>query len=214
MALYGYLHNIPFAGQPAVEQYKTRARELRATADPIRIAVAATTPHAAGRIRLLPPPGAASTDTMMSPAEMMAAVLASRPTYLDLTINGEISARDTAALEAQLRQLGNAVLGIPVKLRRAPASYHSTEQSEMDGPGGLVSMRALAMQSDPSLLGTYDATFLRAQAVGTWIAMNEQSRACYMLLYDGTDDELGPELSRFLATVAQQIAALSSGGIA
>ncbi len=214
MALYGYLHNIPFAGQPAVEQYKTRARELRATADPIRIAVAATTPQAAGRIRLLPPPGAASTDTMMSPAEMMAAALASRPTYLDLTINGEISAQDTAALEAQLRQLGNTVLGIPVKLRRAPASYHSTEQSEMDGPGGLVSMRALAVQSDPSLLGTYDATFLRAQAVGTWIAMNEQSRACYLLLYDGTDDELGPELYRFLAAVAQQIAALSSGGTA
>src|SRR5260370_14353862 len=170
MALYGYLHNMPFAGQPAVEQYKSRARGLRATADPIRIAVAATTPQAAGRIRLLPPPGAASTHQMMSPAEMMAAALASRPTYLDLTINGEISARDTAALEAQLRQLGNTVLGIPVKLRRAPASYHSTEQSEMDGPGGLVSVRALAEQSDPSLLGTYDATFLRAQPVGPRIA--------------------------------------------
>src|SRR5258707_3462650 len=160
MALYGYLHNIPFAGQPAVEQYKTRARELRATADPIRIAVAATAPQAAGRIRLLPPPGAASTDTLMSPAEMMAAALASRPTYLDLTINGEISARDTAALEAQLRQLGNTVLGIPVKLRRAPPSYHPTQQSEMDGPGGLLSMRALGMQSDPNLLRTpYSAIY-------------------------------------------------------
>jgi hypothetical protein len=214
MALYGYLHDIPFAGQPAVEQYKTRARELRDTADPVAIALAAATPQAQGRIRLLPPPGAASTHTMMSPAEMLAAALASRPIYLDLTINGEISERDSAALGAQLRQLGNTVLGIPVKLRRAPASYHSTEQSEMDGPRGLVSVRALAEQSDPSLLGTYDATFLRAQAVGTWMAMNEQSRACYLLLYDGTDDELGPELSRFLATVTQQVAALSPGGVA
>lgn len=213
-ALYGYLHDIPFAGQPAVEQYKTRARELRSTADPVAIALATATPQSEGRIRLLPPPGAARTHTMMSPAAMLAAALASRPTYLDLTVNGEISERDTVALEAQLRQLGNTVLGVPVKLRRAPASYHSTEQSEMDGPGGLVSVRALAVQSDPSLLGTYDATFLRAQAVGTWMAMNEQSRACYLLLYDGTDDELGPELSRFLAMVTQHVAALSSGGVA
>jgi len=214
MALYGYLHDIPFAGQPAVEQYKTRARELRSTDDPVAIALAAATPQAEGRIRLLPPPGAASTHTMMSPAEMLAAAVASRPTYLDLTVNGEISERDAAALEAQLRQFGNTVLAIPVKLRRAPASYHSTEQSEMDGPGGLVSVRALAEQSDPSLLGTYDATFLRAQAVGTWMAMNEQSRACYLLLFNGTDDELGPELSRFLGMVTQRVAALSSGGVA
>jgi hypothetical protein len=82
----------------------------------------------------------------------------------------------------------------------------------MDGPGGLMSIRALAEQSDPSLLGTYGAMFLRAQAVGTWVAMNEQRRACYLLLYDGTDDELGSELSHFLATVTQHVVALSSGG--
>jgi hypothetical protein len=211
MALFGYLYDIPFAGQPAVEQYKSRARALRAAGDPIQIALDATTPSVEGRIRLLPPPGAAGAPTTLSPTEMLAAVLTSRPTYLDLTINGEMPERDTAALETQLRQLGNTVLGVPVKLRHAPAAYHSTEQSEMDGPTGLVSVRALAEQSDASLLGSYDATFLRAQAMGTWMAMNEQGRPCFMLVYDGTDDDLGPGLIRFLITLTQLIAPPSDG---
>lgn len=208
-ALYAYLWGIPFAGQPAVEAYKGRARELRAADDPLRIAMAATVAHTAGQLTVLPPPRSADTTGGESPAQLVAAALASQPTYLDLTINGEISKEDASALEAQLRALGNDTLGIPVKLRRAPASYHSTEQSEMDGPAGLVSVRALAGDSSSSLLGSYDATFLRAQAVGTWLAMNEQGRTCFLLVYDGPRDELAPEVCGFLATLAQAAEALS-----
>jgi hypothetical protein len=211
-ALYGYLCDIAFAGQPAVEQYKRRARDLREMDDPIQVALAATVPYTEDRFRLLPPPSSAGASTAMPVAEALAAALTSRPTYLDLTINGEVSDEDMAALEAQLRQLGNDVLGVLVKLRRAPASYHSTEQSEMDGPAGLLSVRALAERSDAILLGAYDATFLRAQAVGTWMAMNEQGRTCFMLLYDGTNDELGPAICGYLASLARQLPiALPSG---
>lgn len=35
MALYGYLQRIQFAGQPAVENYKARARALRTQPDPL-----------------------------------------------------------------------------------------------------------------------------------------------------------------------------------
>src|SRR5207245_793904 len=35
MSLYGYLHRITFAGQPAVENYKSRARALRNTDNPL-----------------------------------------------------------------------------------------------------------------------------------------------------------------------------------
>src|SRR5205814_1795631 len=38
MALYGYLQHITFAGQPAVENYKTRARALRMQHDPLQVA--------------------------------------------------------------------------------------------------------------------------------------------------------------------------------
>jgi hypothetical protein len=203
MALYGYLCGIPFSGQPAVEAYKSRARKLRAVDDALRVAMEATVAHAEGRLRVLPPPGTAATSAGESPAQVLAAALASRPTYLDLTVNGEISEQDAVALEGQLRALGNDVLGVPVKLRRAPASYHSTEQSEMDGPAGLVSVRTLAEQSSSILLGSYDARFLRAQAVGTWMAMNEQGRSCFLLVYDGTDDELAPAVRRLLATLAE-----------
>ena len=37
MALYGYLQRITFAGQPAVENYKARARVLRAQDDPLQV---------------------------------------------------------------------------------------------------------------------------------------------------------------------------------
>ncbi len=37
MALYGYLQRIQFAGQPAVENYKARARALRTQPDPLAI---------------------------------------------------------------------------------------------------------------------------------------------------------------------------------
>src|SRR5215472_16024944 len=37
MALYGYVHRITFAGQPAVENYKARARVLRTQDDPLHV---------------------------------------------------------------------------------------------------------------------------------------------------------------------------------
>jgi hypothetical protein len=202
MALYGYLWDIPFAGQPAVEAYKSRARELRAADDALRIAHEATVAQSEGRLTLLPPPASTGTSAGESPALHVVAALDRNPTYLDLTINGELSQQDMDALYAQLRALGNDGLGIPVKLRRAPASYHSTEQSEMDGPPGLVSLRALAGQPSSCLLGSYEARFLRAQAVGTWMAMNEQGRACYLLVYDGTGDGLALAVVHFLAKLA------------
>ena len=98
-------------------------------------------------------------------------------------------------------------LGVACKLRRAPAAYHSTEQSEMDGPPWLVSLRALALRQEPSLLGAYPPTFLRAQAVATWQAMNAARRPCLLLLYDGETPAMLVALAALLDDVAQRIAA-------
>lgn len=210
MALFGYLYDIPFAGQPAVEHYKSRARALRLQGEPLA-AVRGSAGVTQDRLRLLPPPG---VQLATSPAETLAMALAASPTrltYLDLTVNGELAAGWSNALEGRLRRLGNEHLGVPVKLRRAPAAYHSTEQSEMDGPAGVVSVRALALRSEACLLGDYDATFLRAQAVGTWQAMNEAGRPCFLLLYDGTGAEFGPALDDFLEQVVGALPAGHAG---
>jgi len=209
MALFGYLHDTPFAGQPAVERYKRRARAQRLDGEPLRAARASGEGGESGGVRqgrfsLLPPPGMAPA---ASPAETLAAALAVPISYLDLTVNGELGDGWSDTLEARLRQLGNQRLGVPVKLRRAPAAYHSTEQSEMDGPTGVVSVRALALCSEACLLGDYDATFLQAQAVGTWQTMNEQGRPCYLLLCDGTRADLGPALDAFLESVIAVVSA-------
>src|SRR5205823_2830745 len=54
MALYGYLADIAFAGQPAVEDYKTRARALREH-DPVGGALASTPSAQSDGITLLSP---------------------------------------------------------------------------------------------------------------------------------------------------------------
>lgn len=87
--------------------------------------------------------------------------------YLDVTVNGEASANLLSVLDEHVHTIGNALLGIPVKLRQAPAAYHSTEQSEMDGPPYLVSLRLVARNAEASLLGSYTNTFLHAQVVST-----------------------------------------------
>jgi hypothetical protein len=217
MALYGYLHRITFAGQPAVENYKARARVLRTQDDPLQVTKhwAATTtgtdPSSGIAYSLLAPHG---VETQGSPASMVAGTLqrtARASTrylslgYLDLTINGELPSRFVSALGTQLRTIGNELLGIPVKLRRAPAAYHSTEQSEMDGPPFVVSLRMLARDHEASILGSYTDTFLRAQAVSTWQAMMEQGHPCFLLIIESSMDDAVEPLHRFFSDVAAHL---------
>jgi hypothetical protein len=217
MALYGYLQHITFAGQPAVENYKARARVLRAEDDPLKITqnwIATTTdtdPASGISYSLLAPQG---VEIQGSPASVFARTLqrsiAASPGYLslgylDLTINGELPSNSIPALDADLRTVGNELLGVPVKLRRAPAAYHSTEQSEMDGPPFLVSLRVLARDHEESILGIYADIFLCAQAVSTWQAMMEQGRACFLLIIDGSIDDAVEPFHRFFSEVAAHL---------
>jgi len=217
MALYGYVHRITFAGQPAVENYKARARVLRTQDDPLQVTKnwAATTtetdPSSRIAYSLLAPQG---VEAQGSPASIVARMLQRTATaspgypslgYLDLTINGELPSRFVSALDTQLRTIGNELLGVPVKLRRAPAAYHSTEQSEMDGPPFLVSLRVLARDHEASISGSYTDTFLCAQAVSTWQAMMEQGHPCFLLIIESSIDDAVEPLHRFFSDVAAHL---------
>jgi hypothetical protein len=203
MALYGYLHDIQFAGQPAVEDYKARARILRTEGDPLHHAFHRRIMLRVGPLSVSAPP---ESDAAQSPAELIADSLRGGcPLYLDLTVNGEPATDLLAPVRRSLEYLGNTALGVPVKLRRAPAAYHSTEQSEMDGPPGLVSIRMLATEHEDPTLGRYDATFLAAQAVGTWEAMVEAGRTCYLVIVDGTLSAGLPLISELLAQIAARL---------
>ncbi|HEY6409447.1 MAG TPA: hypothetical protein VIY29_18465, partial [Ktedonobacteraceae bacterium] len=218
MALYGYLHRIPFAGQPAVENYKTRARALRTQHDPLQVASNWRPALQDGKLTLLAPPGAIDQDAQwhidpqrrdmqtskQEPARSLLAAAFARALqealeiddthrhpqaksleYLDLTVNGEAQTSLLSVLDEHVHRIGNKLLGIPVKLRKAPADYHSTEQSEMDGPPSLVSLRLVARNSEACLLGSYTNTFFHAQAMSTWQAMMERGRTCFLLVIDG-----------------------------
>ena len=220
MSLYGYLHDITFAGQPAVEDYKARARALRdAGADPIptptpdnsfsdgKLSVMFTEQIIAAAVE------GGVHDAVEFTARSIATLVAARvfreaaiTPYLDLTINGEASPDTLAPLEASLRALAIGQMGLPYKLRRAPAAYHSTEQSEMDGPPWIFSLRALALRNEPTLLGEYTPAFLRAQAIATWQAMIGVNRICLLALYDGDTTEMVAALTRLLDQAAQRIA--------
>jgi len=207
MALYGYLHHITFAGQPAVENYKARARALRVQNDPLQTTLNWDAITKDGRLTLLAPHGITGQNVVTvfarilqqatSPGEQRATPLS----YLDLTINGEAPANLLSLISTHLHRIGNELLGVPVKLRRAPAAYHSTEQSEMDGPASLVSLRLLAHDHEEIILGTYNDIFLQAQAVSTWQATLEQGRPCFLLVVDGSLDDAVEPLRQFFSEV-------------
>ncbi len=205
MALYGYLHDIPFAGQPAVENYKARARLLRNQADPVEVLPDKQAVSIQRSLTLFTPNNVSMQHT---PAALFASALSQHVeplAYLDCTFNGLASPPIQSLLTKHASSLGNAQLGIPIKLRQAPAAYHSTEQSEMDGPPFFVSIRILVRTHETSLLGTYSDTFLRAQAVGTWQAMIEQGRPCYLLLVDDSEQEVADLLTAFFEDVEAYI---------
>jgi hypothetical protein len=199
MALYGYLHDIPFAGQPAVENYKARARALRKRGDPLG-AMRGRQPRVEGDgLTLLLPAGAVPSGT---PAESVAGALrrvadTDGLQYLDVTMNGEWPAglhEDVTGIVAKAAE----GLGTCFKVRRAPAAYHSTEQSEMDGPSGVFSIRIVTRQHEDALLGTYDDTFLQAQGVGTWQAMNEAGRWCCLVVFEETPIRAAGRIADFV----------------
>jgi hypothetical protein len=227
MALYGYLQRITFAGQPAVENYKARARALRTQPEPLQVASNWSPALQEGILTLLAPQETVSQDAQSHSdpqrgdsaasafASALQKVLATDDTsrhsqgislgYLDLTVNGEAPASLLAVLGERVRTIGNKLLGVPVKLRQAPAEYHSTEQSEMDGPPYLVSLRLVARNSQASLLGSYTPTFLHAQAVSTWQAMMEVGRPCFLLVIDGSLKDATEPLATFFAHVEEYL---------
>jgi glucose-6-phosphate isomerase len=238
MALYGYLQHIPFAGQPAVENYKARARALRTRRDPLLEASQWQPQVRDGILILLAPPAAVSPTAFQPGAPqpgttnteagaLVPALVAKvftaaarqagsldgmqgsspeRPLqYLDVTVNGMAPEDMLEVTRSQVNEIGNKGLGVPVKLRIAPAAYHSTEQSEMDGPAPLVSLRLVARESEPCLLGSYTTAFLHAQAVSTWQAMLEQGRTCLLLIIDGSLNDAAEPLATFFAEVKERL---------
>ena len=218
MTLYGYLWDIPFAGQPAVEAYKAGARALRDSADAdLARPIFDGAPLLEGQLALVAPERSGPWGGAMTPAGMLAGWLRAwraeqALAYLDVTINGEANAVALAALETSLRRLAVERLSMPYKLRRAPAAYHSTEQSEMDGPVGVVSLRALALRHATVDAGVYTARFLEAQALATWQAMNGQGRPCFLALYDGDTAGMLEALRALLDEVALNLGVPGSGG--
>jgi len=189
-AMYGYLHGICVVDEPAVEVYKAHTRRLRELPDPFTALDATAWPDRVLR------PGNAAADAV---ATLLAATVGL--SYLDVTVNGEPGPATWERLERRVRTIGD-LLRVPVKLRRAPAAYHVSEQSEMDGPGPVVSIRTACIRTAAVRRGTYADRFLPAQGVATWQAMNERGRPCYLLFLDDHDD-----LDPFLGELANQLAA-------
>jgi len=104
-----------------------------------------------------------------------------RLSYLDVTVSGEMPAAARQQARALLRSLGNGLLGIPVKLRTAPAAYHISEQAQMDGPPGVASIRITALDRGPARLGAYTPDYLWSQAVAAAEAMQAAGRDCWLV---------------------------------
>jgi hypothetical protein len=219
---FGYLQDIPFAGQPAVEAYKAYARRLRESEDPFPIP---KTDYKAcfGGLTLfynsLVEKGLIGIGEMEevlreiggsredAPSVFAASLIAAKKKgvlgYLDLTYNGYMDDRIGAALKKAKLEIANKALHIRGKVRVGPSDYHSTEQSETDGPYELVSLRIVAMSHKPVIFGKFDDRFLLAQARGTWQAMEDAGRWILMMTLKDSSGESVDELEGFFGRVEE-----------
>lgn len=227
VAVFGYEHGIVFAGQPAVEAYKKYARDLREAPGDVPFP---TEVQETARFRSLflyyeslikknlvswgelqTTVGRLGGD-MSDAADVYAAILvlarsAKRLGYLDFTFNGDLpdSAREVFARARH--NLGAERLRVPAKIRTGPSDYHSTEQSETDGPNELVSLRLVGMRHVAPVIGKYSDKFLLAQARGTWQAMEDADRWILMLTFPELSADVIADLDAFFANVAKRLPA-------
>ncbi|MBI3944792.1 MAG: hypothetical protein HY321_02660 [Armatimonadetes bacterium] len=225
VATFGYLHDIVFVGQPAVEAYKKYARDFRDTPGDVTFG---TEPQHTARFRSLTlnyesllkknliswgdlqtAVGRLDGD-IADAADVYAAILvlarrAKRLGYLDFTFNGELA---DAAREVFIRArhgLGAEHLRVPAKIRTGPSDYHSTEQSETDGPDELVSLRLVALKHSEPIAGSYSDKFLLAQARGTWQAMEDANRWILMMTFPELTADVVADLDAFFGNVGRRL---------
>jgi len=194
VALVGYLQGITFAGQPAVEHYKSYARQLRDGAGALPYPAHDLAQTESGRLELFS--GAAPVPELDGERRDAGAVLAAvvrsledagRLGYFDLTVNGESAGPLWEAAVQAGTKFGNRILGRPTKVRSGPRDYHSTEQSETAGPPELLSLRVLVRDPEPVAAGEYSGRFLHAQALGTLFAMRDAGRPVLLATVRRTD---------------------------
>jgi glucose-6-phosphate isomerase len=182
VAMVGYLQNIVFAGQPAVETYKRYARELRDSPGRLPFPEDDLATSADGRLSLY---FGALRDIGDFSGYSVSGVLAAaveqlhqlgRLGYFDLTVNADPSGQLWECSRALALNFGNRVLRCPVKVRSGPRDYHSTEQSETDGPPDVFSVRVVLREYESVAAGHYSPRFLHAQALGTVLAMRDAGR--------------------------------------
>jgi glucose-6-phosphate isomerase len=183
VALVGYFQEITFAGQPAVEHYKSYARRLRDAEGRLPYPDGDLAITDSGRLELfaeaapLPEVDGAGRDAGSVLASIARGLeSAGRLGYFDLTVNGDSAGPLWDAAQRTGKRFGNHVLQRPTKIRSGPRDYHSTEQSETDGPPELLSLRVLVKDPETVMAGEYSARFLHAQALGTVFAMRDAGR--------------------------------------
>jgi len=194
VALVGYLQGITFAGQPAVEHYKSYARQLRDADGALPYPAVDLAPTDSGRLELFS--GAAPVPELdgerRDAGSILAAVARSLESkgklgYFDLTVNGESAGPLWETARQAGTMFGNRVLERPTKVRSGPRDYHSTEQSETDGPPDLLSVRVLVRNPEQVMSGDYSARFLHAQALGTLFAMRDAGRPVLLATVNRAD---------------------------
>ncbi len=211
VATFGYLHDIVFVGQPAVEAYKKYARDLRESPQTVTFD---DTPHKATFRNLRLYYNSLIVKDLLAPSEISqgdavevyAAILRAAKQqgwfrYKDFTFNGELTPELRRVFEEARRTLVNGTLKMRGKIRTGPSDYHSTEQSETDGPNELISTRFVALKHEPVAVGNYSDKFLLAQARGTWQAMEDANRWILMVTMPELNDETVSDLRAFFEAV-------------
>jgi hypothetical protein len=202
-AIYGYLHDLPIATEPAVEPYKAYAKALR---QQYLLAPPWPLGHSAMPIMFDEKQRRTTSQLPKHVSELLVQRSDSgKLRYLDVTVNAALHADDEFAIRTACDRLAADTLGVLFKVRFAPAAYHVSEQAQMDGLPGIVSLRFVPRHVPPARYGHYDHRFLTSAAVATHQAMCEAGRDCVLIVTPGDRTDLSGFVLRLLREITGRV---------
>jgi len=234
VATVGYLWDICFVDQPAVEGYKNATREVMASLEPgEKVEVPRDWKYVSfNGIRLyydrLIETGAFTQgeleagvqrlgSTMEDAAAVYAAIiniLKSKPGFeaKELTSYGRMTQGLRAALERARKAMFTDGLKMPSKLGEGPDKNHSYHQNIEDGKDMWFSTYFMPLEVEQPDALEYDDNLIRAQTIGTVNSIVARKRKVALITFDSTTEEAKKDVDSFFRRVEDYLTAVKPSG--
>jgi len=227
VATIGYLWDICFVDQPAVEGYKDATREVMGKVKPgQRVEVPSDWKNVSfGKLKLyydmLIKAGAITEPELKQKVRDMDAAMDNAPAVYaaiikilkakpgfeakELTSYGRMTENMKSILQNARTKIFTNGLKIPAKLGEGPDKNHSYQQSIEDGKDMWLSTYFMPLKIEQPEALSYDDNQIRAQTLGTVNSITNKGRKVMLITFDTTTKEAERDVELFFGKVNSYI---------